>query len=236
MGESDQGTALRRVVRAWPALALWVCCSVLVACSGLGSDGVADDAGRQTPQREIRRVVIAPPAITLDHSVFAPTGRHTDREIVMRRYLQQKAAEALASAGYFVVEYDFGEAVADDEQLALLIAGIREDFRKARRTLQEGGELTTRQRKSFQAGVGKAASLIARGASADAVLLIEYLGAPEGAGGQPVAPLRSALLGLMGGDRSPDLVPADAVAMEAVLLDGVSGAPVLMATLADTAD
>lgn len=209
---------------------------LLAGCAGLHGRGDGDDADRQRALQEVRRVVIAPPAITLDHATVMQADRHTEQEILMRRYLTQKAAQSLESAGYLVVEYDFGEAVAGDDELAMLIASVREDFRQAKRKLRAGEKLTWRQRQAFQADIGKAASLIARNASADAVLLIEYLGAPDVGGGRSDAMLSSALLGLMSDGESPYVVPSGAAIIEAVLLDGVTGAPLRMATWDDAAD
>jgi hypothetical protein len=201
----------------------------LLGCSSVEE---LEATGAETERQllKVQRVVVAPPAITFDSDTLLGTITDPEQEVMLRRQVALRATESLRSAGYDVVEYDFGEAVAADDGFAMLIAKVRENFREARRTLKSGERLSSSQRESFQATVGLAASMVADDASVDAVLLLEYLGVPD-ANGVMASP--SALQSLMTGGASVTAADlrSDQALIEAVLLDGDTGRALWMATV-----
>lgn len=213
---------------------------VMVGCA---TTSVREHPNIMTQLNRMDSVVIAPPAVSVQQINF--TGEN-DRLVEVEQGIQQEliqlARAGLQEHGFEVVDFDFEQAIADDEEFAYTITQVREGFAEARTQLYRSGVVYEENKRDVSASIGSAVNMVSEKSGADAVMLIHYSGMKKSGGEVAKDIAVSVMLTLLTG--STPVANTEASYVEIAIIDGVTGdvvwtnimnSPQLSARVADLA-
>jgi len=144
-----------------------------------------------------------------------------EREAAVKSGLVSLAAERLESQGLRVVNFDFQQAIAEDEAFAYALNQCREAFKTAQKDLYGGGRVSEDEKDKFQASIGPVVNAIVEKTGAESMLLMEYHGFEKTGGMIAKDVAISVILGLLTG--SVPIQATEGAALQIALIDTIGG-------------
>ena len=149
---------------------------------------------------DIKSVVIAPPAVTIEEWQFSGDKVPLlEKKEKIRELIMLRAKERLLAKGFEVKDFDFNAAMESDPDFAFEVNQVVEAFNEARAELYDGKPVTEENKDKFDASIGPVINPIASRSQADAVLLLHYYGYEKSAGMVAKDLAASVLLALVSG-------------------------------------
>lgn len=202
-----------RLVRAILILSIILTCSCSITSMRVHPT-LADELQR------IEKVVIIPPAVSIKAKTLTGEDYHlVDEEQIVAKKLTAIAKRKLQDSGYQVVDFDFEALTSKDEDFALLVNNIREEFNRLKTEIQYGKFISTHKARQFHVSVGETINVIAYKSLADAVLLINHTGYKSSDAKVAKEIATSILLQNL----TSDAIQSTGGTTEAALIDGTTG-------------
>lgn len=190
-------------------------------------EGCAITTVREHPTLEdqlerIDRVVIAPPVVNVNLITFDGDNRRlSEEERRIEDELMGVAERELTEHGFDVIDFDFYQAIENDDEFAFAVEQVMEGYRQARKTLYKSLTVGENDKRKFKASVGEVVNMIADKTGADAVLLMEYDGFKKSQGKIAQEMAASVLFSVLTGQVETPMSTGSAV--EVVLVDAWTG-------------
>lgn len=176
----------------------------------------------QDSAKQIKSVVVLPPQVEIEMIVFS--GENTpldDKEHAISKEITSLAASRLSQEGLEVVDFDFNQAIKEDEEFAYAVTQCEESLKNATQDLYNGTSVTVENKSNFKANIGPVVNAIAEKTGAESVLFMEYYGF-EKSGGMVAKDITAAiLLGALTG--SVPVTPSSGSALNIALIDSTNG-------------
>jgi len=185
---------------------------------------VREHSALDSVAKNIQTVVIAPPQVNIELRVF--TGENeplTDKENTIREQLITVAQRRLKSEGLEVIDFDFAQAIANDDDFAFALTQAKEALNKAEKDLYNGKSVALENKRQFNVSLGPAVNEIAEQTGAEAVLLIDYYGFEKSAGLKTKDIAAGVLLAVLLGGSSAAIAPPSGSFVDLALVDTASG-------------
>lgn len=174
--------------------------------------------------KRVDSVVIVPPAVTIE--LLTLTGeneRLTEKEQEIKLKLTDMAKTRLKEQGFDIVDFDFEQALVENEDFAYAVTQVREGFSQAKKDLEFGRPLAKEKASEVRASVGEAANMLQAMSGADAILLISFNGVDKSSGHVAKDVATGVLIGVLTMGAVVPVPAKSAGVTEVALLDGVSG-------------
>ncbi len=173
---------------------------------------------------DLDSVVVAPPQVNIELRVF--TGENeplTDKEDMVRDQLITLAEKRLQEEGLKVINFDFENAIANDEDLAFSLTQAKEALDHAKKDLYSGKAVAVEDKAQFRASLGPAVNAIAEHTGAETVLLMDYYGFEKSAGLKTKDAAAGILLAVLLGSSNAAISAPSGSFVDLALVDTASG-------------
>ncbi|QOL26715.1 hypothetical protein LP316_05290 [Thalassotalea sp. LPB0316] len=155
----------------------------VILVSGCAQTTVRHHQDFESVARNVQSVVLLPAQVEIEQINF--DGDNTpleEKSALIRSQIEAIAEFKLASESLEVVEFDFAQAIEQDEEFAYAITQAKEAWETAKGELYEQGLVSEKEKANFQASLGSALNIIADKTGADSALLIQYSGFEKSSG------------------------------------------------------
>jgi hypothetical protein len=177
----------------------------------------------QEEAKHISSVIILPADVTVEKLAFTGDNeRETDKESAFSQELKDSAKAALEAKGLKVIEFDFANTLASNQNLAYAITQCKESLTKSEDALYKKPTEVKDQGK-FSESVGAPANIVAETTGAQSMLIVKYKGFEKTAGMQAKDIAAGVLLAVLLGGNQAQIAASQGASMEAALVATDSG-------------